>query len=653
MSLKRNLEIADLGNYKILNDIQYAYNHVLFSIQEFHLKSNTMVSHLWVTSLDNLKFRQFTTVECINSNPILSPDGEWILFLSDRTGRQQIYIIPFHGGESRCLTDLDGYFSNPAWSCDGKYIAFVFQNKEILSKNPHRIQNFIFKQDGIKCYSQEFHHIWVLEVSTGICRKLTTENFDHFSPVWSPDSKSIAFLTDREKETSPVSRKKNIWSISLDGQNMRPLTKEFAIESLAWSPDGRYIAYTGHKKIQGSAESYNHHVWILDVKSLECLDLCPELDRSCLDLLFSDCVPSRDPSNTLRWDMDSSAVYTKVSDFGRCHIYKMPLYKEKPYPVTCGDMHVYSYCLSRNRIFFLASKPSNPSEVYSLSLSSRIHAPGGERVLSHFNSPFLDTLEIKPPESFECKGEDGNKVYGFFYKPPDFSLEKKYPLLLVIHGGPYLCYGTNFFHEMYCLAGKGFVVVCPNQIGSHSYGEKHTTAIHKNWGIKDYPDIMKALDYFISQGYIDENRLGVSGGSYGGFMTNWIIAHTNRFSAAISQRGVCEWISFFGTSDIGAYLGDELEGTLWEKSKKYIEMSPLFLAHKIQTPLLLIHGEKDNRTPVAQSEQIYMALKYQDKKAEFLFFPEEDHNLWVSTAPKTRILRLEAIIDWFLKHLKK
>ncbi|NUM34769.1 MAG: S9 family peptidase [Candidatus Brocadiae bacterium] len=652
MLFKRSPEIDDFSHYKILNSIQYAYNHILFTLQEARLKTNTMNSHVWIASLDQMQFRQFTTGECWDSDPVVSPDGQWILFLSNRTGKQQIHLIPFLGGEAQCLTDMDGYFSHPVWSLDGKYVAFIFQDKEPFSKKPQRIQNIFFKQNGIGLYYQELRHLWVLEVGTGFCRKITSENFDHFSPAWSPDSKSIAFLSNRGTRCPSSEGSQRIWLASLDGKIMKPLSEEGAIEALAWSPDGRYIAYIGHKGEKGQEQVCNHHVWIMDVKNQESRDLCPELDRPCLNLLISDTSPGSDNPKSIRWDIDGSAVYTLVSDTGRCHVYRMPLAKGKPYPVTCGDMEVYSYCLFRNRMFFLASSPYNPSEIYSIQVQSHFNAPHKEHLLSDFNFSFMKNINLSSVENFECTGEEENRVYGFLYKPFFFKSQRKYPLLFMIHGGPYFSYGMNFFHEMHYFSSKGFIVLCPNQIGSHGYGEKHTKAIYKNWGTKDYPELMKTIDYFISQGYIDEKNMGLSGGSYGGFMANWIITHTNRFAAAISQRGVCEWISFFGTSDIGISLKEELEGTPWEKIKKYIESSPLFLAHKIETPLLLIHGEKDSRTPISQSEQMYIALKCQNKNVEFLSFPEEDHNLWISRNPRNRILRLEAMSDWFMKHLQ-
>ena len=654
MANQRKIRLADFANYKILNEVQYYYQQILLAITHIDLKKNRTFSNLWMLAASGENCRQFTTGNSLDTYPRFSPNGEWVAFISDRGGKQQIHLIPTQGGEARSLTDLDGSFSSLTWSPDGKWLAFAFQHTELEDKRkaPRHIKKFYFKQDGCGLAPEDYWHIWIVEVETGRCRQLTGGEYNHASPCWSPDSQTIACIANRKEDAWLDVENTDIWLISLGQEELKQLTHEYGpVNGPAWSPDGRYLAYLGHRGGPGRDQIYNQHVWIIDLHSGECRDLCPELDRPCLNLILSDIVPGCFRTDHLIWENDGSALYTLVSDAGRGHIYRVPLTGGKPYPVTCGDMNIYSFAIEAKRLVFLASTPLSPGEIYSLPLRSAKSAPAKGKQLSRFNQELMDTLELREPEFVECQGVK-TPVYGFLYHPPDFTPEQKYPFLMVVHGGPYVLYGSNFFHEMHCLAAQGFVVFCPNQGGSQGYGEKHASLIFNQWGEADYPELMQAVDDLLRRGYIDKSRLGVTGGSYGGFMTNWIITHSNRFAAAITQRCISEFISFFGSSDAGSYFKWELGGPPWKNWRAYKRWSPLFLVDKIKTPLLIIHSEGDHRTPIAQAEQLYLALRYEKKEVEMLYFPGESHNLSRNGLPSNRLSRLQAIVQWFSKYLK-
>ena len=260
--------------------------------------------------------------------------------------------------------------------------------------------------------------------------------------------------------------------------------------------------------------------------------------------------------------------------------------------------------------------------------------------------------ELSSPEAIEFEGADGWKVNGWIMKPIGYEEGKKYPLILEIHGGPHAMYGNTYFNEFQILAAEGFAVLYVNPRGSHGYGQKFVNAVRGDYGGNDYQDLMCAVDYALDNfDYIDSERLGVTGGSYGGFMTNWIVGHTNRFKAAVTQRSISNWISFYGVSDIGYYFTDwQILADLNEIEKLW-DHSPLKYVDHVETPLLILHGENDFRCPIEQAEQLFIALKHRKKETKFVRFPESNHELSRSGKPALRINRLEYIRDWFLKYL--
>jgi len=243
-------------------------------------------------------------------------------------------------------------------------------------------------------------------------------------------------------------------------------------------------------------------------------------------------------------------------------------------------------------------------------------------------------------------------IHGWIMKPPEFKSNKKYPLILQIHGGPHVMYGNSFYHEFQYLAAEGYVVAYCNPRGSQGYGKEFASSLIENWGKVDYEDIMSFTDHIEKLPYVDEKKMGVTGGSYGGYLTNWIITQTNRFKAAVTQRSLSNILSFFGTSDCGTEFDFEFNGTPWKNPENLLKISPITYADKIKTPLLLIHGEEDYRTPIEQAEQLFTALRYLKKDVEFLRIPGENHDLSRTGKPENRITRLNAILNWFDDKLK-
>jgi acylaminoacyl-peptidase len=280
---------------------------------------------------------------------------------------------------------------------------------------------------------------------------------------------------------------------------------------------------------------------------------------------------------------------------------------------------------------------------------------GGEpRFLTSHNRALLESRWVGRPEEVSVETAPGVKVQGWLLKPPGFTAGKKHPAILEIHGGPHVHYSHSFFHEMQFLAGKGFVVLWTNPRGSQGFGEAFAKPIVQNWGGPDYDDLMAATDWLVATGFVDEKRLGVTGGSYGGYMTNWIIGHTDRFRAAATQRSVVNLYSFYGSSDFGYDFEWEFFGRPWadeETALKYLRMSPIHYVQAMKTPLLILHSTEDHRCPIAQAEELYTALKILKREVEFVRFEGESHGLSRGGRPKNRRERLERIAGWFERHL--
>jgi len=296
--------------------------------------------------------------------------------------------------------------------------------------------------------------------------------------------------------------------------------------------------------------------------------------------------------------------------------------------------------------------PLHPPEIY-------IYERGSIVKLTDYNDYLLSKRKLSRPEKFSVQVSDGEKVEGWILKPVDFKEGERYPAVLEIHGGPMTTYGYGFMHEFHVLSSEGFVVIYTNPRGSSGYSEEFKD-IREKYGDRDYKDIMEALDYVLEKyNFIDENRLGVTGGSYGGFMTNWIITQTDKFKAAVTQRSISNWISFYGTTDIGFHFGpDQMAGRFdahfWlneETYSKYWEKSPIKHIKNAKTPLLIIHSEQDYRCWLDQALQIYTALKVRGVETRMIIFPKENHDLSRSGKPKHRAKRLEEIVNWFKKHL--
>lgn len=594
--------------------------------------------------------------------PRWSPDGGSLAFVSDRVdSRAQLFLLPLQGGEPRQLTSLKRGAGTPVWSPAGDRLAFSArvdvediarqEGHSDVNGTPPRVKIITrvrHKADGEGFLEAVRKHLFVVDAfdTASEPKQITDGDWDDADPAWSPDGQLLAFTSNREPDRG-TSLLNDVWVAPSTRGRARRLTRHRGRASTpAFSPDGRQIAYLGHER--GWTYGARTELLTVPVEGGDSRSLSGDFDHELGNVALSD---ARDPSAPQPpcWTADGRSLLSLVSRNGRVEVLRFSLEgRTQPEVVVGGDREVASYSISRDgrNLACALSDPTHPYEVVGAE-------NGQERRLSYENDALIESLDLASAEPFQVTSSDGQTVHGWLMKPRGFSERTKWPLVLEVHGGPETMYAATFVHEFQVLAAQGYAVLYTNPRGSKGYGEAFTSRIFADWGNQDAADCMAAVDAASQWGWVDTARLGVTGGSYGGFMTTWLIGHTDRFRAAVSQRGCYNFASFYGTSDIGPWFGDYiLGGPVYEREALYHERSPLTYARDMRTPLLLIHSEQDLRCPIEQAEQLFVQLRRMGKaEVEMVRFPEESHNLSRSGRPDRRIERLERIFGWFNGHM--
>ncbi|MCS0791645.1 S9 family peptidase [Cytobacillus firmus] len=661
MTQNNTIKPEDLYQLKSVADPQLSLNGNDLAFVETRMldEENTYSSNIFYlnTIEDNMPV-QWTYGKHRNHSPRWSPDGESIAFVSDRDGKSQIYVMSKAGGEARQLTHCANGASNPVWSPDGKKIVFNLsvkpgedaetkenQEKQADKPLPLEIEKMKHKSDAQGFWSGRYSQVALIDIETGGVEQLTFGEHDYQLQDWSPDGKWIAVTADLS-EDKDFSFQSDVYIIHLETKDMKRITNgKGYFGSATWSPDGKYIGLFGHEREYENATHTKVWVYNLEFGNLQCLTA--ESDILAGDYAIGDFQQGAVTPGIL-WAEDSRSFYFLATDHGNTVVYYGSLDGEL-YPALLDQQHVYGLTTggSINKAVVAISKPSYPGDLFLLDV------PSGElKQLTKVNEEFLNGVELADAEPIQFKSSDNWDLHGWIMKPAHLKEGEKAPLVLEIHGGPHAMYANSYFHEFQCLAAKGYAVLFINPRGSHGYGQHFVDAVRGDYGGKDYEDIMDAVDYALETfDFIDKDRLGVTGGSYGGFMTNWIIGHTSRFKAAVTQRSISNWISFYGVSDIGYYFTDwQIKSDLNDIEKLW-KHSPLAYVNDMNTPLLILHSEKDYRCPIEQAEQLFIALKHRKKTAKFVRFPEANHELSRSGKPNLRISRLNYIAGWFDEYL--
>ena len=639
------------------------------------LQINGYKSAIWLAPVGGGRLRQFTSGTRRDTAPRWSPDGHWLAFVSTRGGdkaKPQIYLIPTDGGEARPLTKVENGAGEPAWSPDGRYLVFTSRvseeemvaedegeadpppdpeeterrakekkRQEEAKADPRVIRRFAYRAET-SFFDDRTAQLYIQEIDTetgkpkGQPRRLTHDGRNYSDPQWMPDGSALLAVVSRQPGHDDFFYFPDLVRVPLDGGEPGLLTdSDSADRGPRPSPDGRWIAYNSQPVANYSTA--NLEIKLLPAAGGTPLTLTAGLDCHAVDL---------------EWMPDSKSLCFLAVERGRVDLRRVPVGGGSVDVLLTADREMQSYSLSPDgmQAGFVASTDQAPSDLYLATLDG-----SDERQITEVNAEWLASKTLGEIDDLWFESADGTPIHGWVIKPPGFSSAEKYPLILSIHGGPHVMWSRHeptMWHEWQVLAARGYVVFACNPRGSDGYGQEFRAATLNRWGEADLPDLQAGIEKVISHGYVDPERVVVTGGSYGGYMTAWVIGHDERFKAAVAQRGVYDLASFYSTSDIPILTEWEFEATPWGNPQLLWKYSPLAYVENIHTPLLLIHSENDFRAPIPAAEGLFVALRRLKRDVEMVRYPRDGHELSRSGEPKHRIDRLDRIAGWFDKYVK-
>jgi dipeptidyl aminopeptidase/acylaminoacyl peptidase len=647
---KRGVTPEDYFSFKFMGDPHISPDGkvVAYVVTAIDQKKNRRESAIWVVPIDGSAAPRRLSAEGFSSNsPRWSPDGKTLAFLSARssdlpageTPKSQIYLLSIAGGgEAIALTKLKNGVQSYQWSPEGSRIVVVGSSGPMdgvatadRKSDVRHYTHIQYKFNDTGWFDDKRRHLWVVSVPGGEAKQITEgQDWNDTDPQWSPDGARIAFVSDRTGKAYDNGHNTDVWVIPAAGGSLTKISDHaFEDESPRWSPDGKQILFAGQTAVHQFPKLY-----VTDSSGGSASQLAVK------DL---DTIPGE-----LHWPAAGS-VFFAAGVKGETHIFRAGPAARTFSPVTSGarGIHAFDVNESSGKMAYLANDFVRLDDLYVSNLDG-----SNERQLTHVNADLWAQLELQPVERLTYKSTDGWAVEGFFVKPLGWQAGKKYPMVLVIHGGPEGMFGVDWYHEFQVYAAKGWAVFFCNPRGSTGYGEKFERGEINNWGGMDYQDIMAGVDAALKQyPWVDANDLGVTGGSYGGYMTNWIVSHTNRFKAAVTLRSVSNFISDDGTRD-GAYgHEDYFKGIIFDDFDQYWDASPLKYARNVRTPTLILHSDNDFRVPIEQGEQWFRALQHYGVPSEIVFFPRENHNLTRTGEPKHLVESLNWQLYWFERYL--
>ena len=703
---KRNITEKDLFDFVWIGDPQVSPDgsHAAFVRVTVNEKKEGYNTSIWSVPIAGGEEPHQLTKGDHDSVPRWSPDGKFLLFLraTEKNGKPeppQLAILSMTGGDSFAFTDLPKGAANPSWAPDGKTIAFTSEtNAEDLAKQEKKkskeeeskkmgsgnapasadehesdvrvVTRAIYRQDN-ESYIDPKHptHIWLVAAPHSADekvkpRQLTTGRFDEDSATWSKDGSQIYFTSDRNDEPYYELPKTDLYSVAAaGGEPVKITTIDLQIGgfgpgggALSLSPDGKQVAFTA--STTRPINSYTQpDLWVLDLlPNAKPRNLTANFDFDVPGFVIGDsAAPRAGGQNKAIWTPDGKgliAVYTKEGK-ANLALFDLPVAQDADlgragvHDLTSGNQGVMSFRAlpDASKLIYVVSTPTRINDLFVLDRAT----PGATPTqLTHVNDELFSKLNLTEPEEIWYDSFDGKHIQAWLQKPPNFDAHKKYPLILNIHGGPHVAYGNIFDHEFQWMAAKGYVVLYPNPRGSTTYGQEFGNIIQYHYPGDDYKDLMAGVDDAIKRGYIEEKKLGVTGGSGGGLLTNWVVGQTNRFAAAVAQRDIASWEDWWYSGDFTLFQATWFKVPPFEDPQEYRARSPINYIKNVTTPMMFILGEADYRTPPgAGGEQMFRALKFRKIPTVMVRFPNESHELSRSGQPWHRVERMEHIVGWF------
>jgi len=679
---KRPVTETDLYAFRWIASPQISPDgaRIVYTLVTVNSKHDNYETSLWIIPSGGGDARPLTSGPH-DTAPCWSPDGRTLAFLrvpepKDKNGKPepaQIYLLSMEGGDARALTDIPKGASGLAWAPDGRSIAFLTttlakdfdkKKKDEEESDVRVIVRAAYRMNGQGYLDPERpSHIWTVPVpprervpvAPEKASQVTSGEFSESGIVWSRDGAQIYFTSNRVREPYYEPPHDEIYSVSAAGG---PIVKVAAIDgpirSFALSPDGGHIAFVGSLNSGDGLPQRSYSQPDLFIASTDPgsvpRNLTARYDFDIGSGVGGDQAPPRGsgPSKPY-WSTDGRSIIVVSAEDGRANLERVDAETGAVTALTSGDHSIFSWSATADgsKAAVMISTPTNIGDLFLLDGGS-----GHLERLTHVNDVLFAQLNLTEPEMIWYKSFDGRRIQAWVQRPPDFAPGKKYPMILDIHGGPHGAYGYTFDHEFQWMAAKGYVVLYPNPRGSTSYGQEFGNLIQYAYPGDDFKDLMAGVDELVTRGWVDPDKLGVTGGSGGGVLTNWTIGHTTRFKAAVSQRSIADWRDFWYTADFTLFTPFWFRGAPWEQEADFKARSPITYVGKITTPLMLIEGESDFRTPPgAGGEQMFRALKYLHKTAVMVRFPGETHELSRSGKPVHRVERLQHIVAWFDKYL--
>jgi dipeptidyl aminopeptidase/acylaminoacyl peptidase len=649
------LKVNDLFRFKRVSDPQVSPDGktVSYVVTVYDKETNKRANHIHLMPISGGESQVLADGGGKDSRPRWSPDGKQLAFISSREGSSQIWIFNTETKNTQKLTNIFSEASDLVWSPDGKHLLFTSEvypecadedcNKKKLteaenSKVKAKIADRLLYRHWNSWKEGKRSHLFIVSANGGTPLDLTPGDYDTppFSLggpdnyAFSPDGKEVCFARNTDK-VEAISTNNDLFVVSIKGgEAKRITTNQGSDTNPLYSPDGRFIAYRSQERAGFEADRFR--LMLYDRATGKSRSISESLDRAVDEFI---------------WSPDSKKIYFTAIDFGYIPIYVVDIASgeiKKIADKSCNSELAITN--EGNKLVFTRSTMKQPSEVFSLKLENMV-----EKQLTSTNSELLAKRELVEGEDvYSVSPADGEKIHSILVKPIGFEAGKKYPMVVLIHGGPQGAWEHNFGYRWNAniYASAGYVVLMPNPRGSIGYGQKFTDQISGDWGGKCYQDIMSAVDHAISLGYVDKNKIGAAGGSFGGYMVNWILGHTDRFKALVSHAGVYNLVSMYGVTEELWFTDWEFKGTPWTNRELYDKFSPSNFVKNFKTPTLVIHGELDYRVPVGEGLQLFTALQRMDVPSRLLYFPDEGH--WV-LKPQNSELWYNTVLDWFKTHL--